>query len=80
MSILILAPALPLASIPDPLSPSPSPSQVQQDCDDDGEAAAGGRLLHLLQIVDAKNVVGRNPFCFLSGAEKCPRLAHCEMK
>ncbi|KAI8053766.1 ribosomal protein S5 domain 2-type protein [Syncephalis plumigaleata] len=28
-----------------------------QDCDDDGETAAGGRLLHLLQIVDAQNVV-----------------------
>ena len=25
---------------------------VQQDCDDDGETAAGGRVLHLLQIVD----------------------------
>jgi hypothetical protein len=28
-----------------------------QDCDDDGEAAAGGRLLHLLQIADCRNVV-----------------------
>lgn len=28
-----------------------------QDSDDDGESAAGGRLLHLLQMVDAKNVV-----------------------
>ena len=28
-----------------------------QDCDDDGETAAGGRLLHLLQILNAKNVV-----------------------
>uniref|UniRef100_UPI00358F5605 protein IMPACT isoform X2 n=1 Tax=Myxine glutinosa TaxID=7769 RepID=UPI00358F5605 len=28
-----------------------------QDCDDDGEAAAGGRLLHLLQVLDAKDVV-----------------------
>lgn len=28
-----------------------------QDCDDDGEHAAGGRLLHLLQIVDAQNVM-----------------------
>lgn len=27
-----------------------------QDCDDDGESAAGGRLLHLLQILDARNV------------------------
>lgn len=28
-----------------------------QDCEDDGETQAGGRLLHLLQIVDAKNVM-----------------------
>jgi len=28
-----------------------------QDSDDDGESAAGGRLLHLLQMVDARNVV-----------------------
>uniref|UniRef100_A0A8C4N6Z4 Impact RWD domain protein n=1 Tax=Eptatretus burgeri TaxID=7764 RepID=A0A8C4N6Z4_EPTBU len=28
-----------------------------QDCDDDGEAAAGGRLLHLLQVLDARDVV-----------------------
>ncbi|XP_072169770.1 protein IMPACT-A-like [Diadema setosum] len=28
-----------------------------QDCDDDGETAAGGRLMHLLQIVDARNVM-----------------------
>ena len=28
-----------------------------QDCDDDGEDAAGKRLLHLLQIVDAQNVL-----------------------
>jgi len=28
-----------------------------QDCDDDGETAAGGRLLHLLQILDVTNVV-----------------------
>lgn len=27
-----------------------------QDCDDDGENHAGGRLLHLLQIMDIKNV------------------------
>lgn len=30
---------------------------VFQDCDDDGEAAAGGRLLHLLQLMDVWNVV-----------------------
>ncbi|KAI5968726.1 hypothetical protein CANMA_002162 [Candida margitis] len=28
-----------------------------QDCDDDGETAAGGRLLHLLQMMDVWNVV-----------------------
>ncbi|KAL0259136.1 hypothetical protein SLS55_006641 [Diplodia seriata] len=28
-----------------------------QDCDDDGETAAGGRLLHLLQLMDAWDVV-----------------------
>lgn len=27
------------------------------DADDDGEDSAGGRLLHLLQVIDAKNVV-----------------------
>ncbi|KAM7429397.1 hypothetical protein ABFA07_019748 [Porites harrisoni] len=27
------------------------------DCDDDGEAMAGSRLLHLLQILDVKNIV-----------------------
>ncbi|KAI9596173.1 ribosomal protein S5 domain 2-type protein [Syncephalis fuscata] len=32
-------------------------SHVLQDCNDDGETAAGSRLLHLLQIVDARNVV-----------------------
>jgi len=31
-------------------------SQTLQDYDDDGEAAAGGRLLHLLQMTDARNV------------------------
>lgn len=28
-----------------------------QDYDDDGEDAAGGRLLHLLQILDVKDLV-----------------------
>ncbi|XP_069477030.1 protein IMPACT isoform X3 [Ambystoma mexicanum] len=28
-----------------------------QDCEDDGETAAGGRLLHLMQILDARNVM-----------------------
>ena len=27
------------------------------DCDDDGEAMAGSRLLHLLQILDVKNII-----------------------
>jgi hypothetical protein len=29
------------------------PGVLLQDCDDDGEAAAGGRLLHLLQVAGA---------------------------
>ena len=29
---------------------------LAQDYDDDGEDAAGGRLLHLLQILDVKNI------------------------
>lgn len=33
-----------------------SASSPVKDCDDDGEAAAGGRLLHLLQMVDARDV------------------------
>lgn len=28
-----------------------------QDCEDDGETAAGGRLLHLLEILDLKNIL-----------------------
>lgn len=35
----------------------PIKNTVLQDHDDDGETAAGGRLLHLLQIVDALDVV-----------------------
>jgi hypothetical protein len=27
------------------------------DCDDDGESAAGGRLAHLLEILDIENVL-----------------------
>lgn len=30
---------------------------VYQDCDDDGETAAGGRLLHLMQIMDVWDVM-----------------------
>lgn len=33
------------------------PGQTFQDCDDDGETAAGSRLLHLLQIMDLWNIV-----------------------
>ena len=32
-------------------------SSFLQDCDDDGEAMAGSRLLHLLQILEGKNIV-----------------------
>jgi putative IMPACT (imprinted ancient) family translation regulator len=28
-----------------------------QDCDDDGETAAGGRMLHLMQLMDVWNVM-----------------------
>ncbi|XP_052751024.1 protein IMPACT-B-like [Galleria mellonella] len=30
---------------------------ILQDCDNDGEAHAGGRLLHLLQVLDQKNTL-----------------------
>ncbi|BDD61352.1 eIF2 kinase Gcn2p negative regulator [Monascus purpureus] len=30
---------------------------IFEDCDDDGESAAGGRLLHLMQLMDVWNVV-----------------------
>ncbi|KAA8573964.1 hypothetical protein EYC84_005506 [Monilinia fructicola] len=30
---------------------------VYQDCDDDGESAAGGRVLHLMQLMDLWNVM-----------------------
>lgn len=33
------------------------PGVTIQDCDDDGETAAGGRLLHLMQLMDVWNVV-----------------------
>jgi len=36
---------------------STGPELTYQDCDDDGEDAAGGRLLHLLQMIDAWNVL-----------------------
>ncbi|XP_026735306.1 protein IMPACT-like [Trichoplusia ni] len=32
-------------------------TSILQDCDDDGEQHAGGRMLHLLQILDQKNTL-----------------------
>lgn len=32
-------------------------TMLLQDCDDDGEAAAGKRLLHLLQVMDVRGLV-----------------------
>lgn len=37
--------------------PTNNPEIIIQDCDDDGETAAGGRLLHLMQLMDVWNVV-----------------------
>ncbi|CAO3629609.1 unnamed protein product [Cunninghamella echinulata] len=34
-----------------------SGDRILQDNDDDGETAAGGRLMHLLQILEVKNVI-----------------------
>lgn len=34
-----------------------SAEMIVQDCDDDGETAAGGRLLHLMQLMDVWDVV-----------------------
>jgi putative IMPACT (imprinted ancient) family translation regulator len=36
---------------------SEGPGRFYQDYDDDGEAAAGGRLLHLLQVANVSNAV-----------------------
>ncbi len=41
-------------------SPASGGSMIEltyQDCDDDGESAAGGRLLHLLQVMDVWNLL-----------------------
>jgi len=38
-----------------------------QDCDDDGETAAGGRVLHLMQLMDIWNVMVVVTRCTLSG-------------
>lgn len=35
----------------------PSTGSFLQDCDDDGETSAAARVLHILQMVDARNVV-----------------------
>lgn len=40
-----------------PNSCSSSADITYQDCDDDGETAAGGRLLHLLQVMDVWGVL-----------------------
>ncbi|XP_050680550.1 protein IMPACT-B-like [Leptidea sinapis] len=37
--------------------PSEKGTCVLQDCDDDGETHAGGRMLHLLQILEQKNTL-----------------------
>jgi putative IMPACT (imprinted ancient) family translation regulator len=34
-----------------------SKGTILQDCDDDGETHAGGRVLHLLEILNATNVM-----------------------
>ncbi len=34
-----------------------------QDCDDDGECAAGGRLLHLLEIMNVSRSAPRGAAC-----------------
>jgi hypothetical protein len=36
---------------------NPATGVTVQDCDDDGESAAGGHLLHLMQLMDVWNVV-----------------------
>ncbi|XP_013186771.1 protein IMPACT [Amyelois transitella] len=36
---------------------TPKGTSMIQDCDDDGETHAGGRMLHLLQILDQKNTL-----------------------
>lgn len=38
-------------------APRPVSEITYQDCDDDGETAAGGRLLHLLQVMDVWDVL-----------------------
>jgi hypothetical protein len=38
-------------------NPHPGADITYQDCDDDGETAAGGRVLHLMQLMDVWNVM-----------------------
>lgn len=40
-----------------PASAASTSELIYQDCEDDGEAAAGGRLLHLLQVMDVWNLL-----------------------
>ncbi|XP_072324613.1 protein IMPACT isoform X2 [Scyliorhinus torazame] len=51
-----------------------------QDCEDDGETAAGGRLLHLLQILNARNVlvvVSRWYGGILLGPDRFKHISNC---
>lgn len=45
------------SSIPGKNGASSETVTVVQDCDDDGETAAGGRLLHLMQLMDVWDVI-----------------------
>lgn len=46
-----------IKSLPQQTKGDNQPEIVIQDSDDDGETAAGGRLLHLMQLMDVWNVV-----------------------
>ncbi|XP_048870102.1 protein IMPACT [Brienomyrus brachyistius] len=51
-----------------------------QDCEDDGETAAGGRLLHLMQILDVRNVmvvVSRWYGGILLGPDRFKHICNC---
>ncbi|KAI8089229.1 ribosomal protein S5 domain 2-type protein [Halteromyces radiatus] len=57
--------------------------QILQDNDDDGETAAGGRLMHLLQILDVKDVVVVVSRWFggiLLGADRFKDINNCARK
>ncbi|ORX51634.1 UPF0029-domain-containing protein [Hesseltinella vesiculosa] len=57
--------------------------RVLQDSDDDGETAAGGRLLHLLQILEVENVVVVVSRWFggiLLGADRFKDINNCARK